>query len=157
MGNEARRTNTVNAITSKTTKEGEIYRNLTVRKDPKRQPQTCLTIQLEEINQKILAKEERLKSNWDRVQQYKQNRTFQNNERKFYLQPDIKEAKQFWSKIREQKNIIEKPNGLITWKKNYKNSKKALRRTYTWNREERHKKITELEDTWLWWRRWILV
>ena len=41
-----------------------------------------LTIQLEEIYQKVLAKEGRLK----RVKQYRQNRTFQNNERKFYHQ-----------------------------------------------------------------------
>ena len=41
-------------------------------------------IQLEEINQKVLAKEGRLKRYRQRVKQYKQNRTFQNNERKFY-------------------------------------------------------------------------
>ena len=41
--------------------------------------QEKITIQLEEINQKVLAKEGRLK-------RYRQNRTFQNNERKFYLQ-----------------------------------------------------------------------
>ena len=38
-----------------------------------------ITVQLEEINQKVLAKEGRL-------QIYRQNRTFQNNERKFYQQ-----------------------------------------------------------------------
>ena len=41
-------------------------------------------IQLKEINQKVLSKEERLKRYRDRAKQYRQNRTFQNNERKFY-------------------------------------------------------------------------
>ena len=45
-----------------------------------------LTIQLEEINQKVLAKERILKRYRERVKQYTQNRTFQNNERKFYQQ-----------------------------------------------------------------------
>ena len=45
-----------------------------------------LAIQLEEINQKILAKEGRLKRYRQRVKQYRQNRTFQNNERKFNQQ-----------------------------------------------------------------------
>ena len=45
-----------------------------------------ITVQLEEINQKVLAKEGRLKRYQQRVKQYRQNRTFQNNERKFYQQ-----------------------------------------------------------------------
>ena len=45
-----------------------------------------ITVQLEEINQKVLAKEGRLKRYWQRVKQYRQNWTFQNNERKFYQQ-----------------------------------------------------------------------
>ena len=43
-----------------------------------------ITVKLEEINQKVLAKEGRLKRYRQRVKQYRQNRTFQNNERKFY-------------------------------------------------------------------------
>ena len=43
-------------------------------------------IQLEEINQKVLAKEGRLKRYGDRTKQYRQNGTFQTNERKFYQQ-----------------------------------------------------------------------
>ena len=39
-------------------------------------------MQLEEINQKILVKRGRHKRYQDRVKQYKQNKTFQNNERK---------------------------------------------------------------------------
>ena len=73
-----------------------------------------ITVQLEEINQKILAKEGRLKRYRQRVKQYRQNRTFQNNERKFYQQlggsdtktyqqPDAKETERFWAKIWEPK------------------------------------------------------
>ena len=39
-----------------------------------------ITVQLEKINQKALAKEGRLKRYRQRVKQYRQNRTFQNNE-----------------------------------------------------------------------------
>ena len=62
------------------------------------------------MNQKLMAKEERLKRYWQRVKQYRQNRVFQDNERKFYQQvggndtktyqqPDARETEQFWSKI----------------------------------------------------------
>ena len=46
--------------------------------------QEKITVQLEELNQKVLAKEGRLKRYRQRVKQYRQNRTFENNERKFY-------------------------------------------------------------------------
>ena len=59
-------------------KDAEIIRN---RKE--KTTQEKLTIQLEEINQKVLANEGRLKRYRQRVKQYRQNRTFQNNERKF--------------------------------------------------------------------------
>ena len=73
-----------------------------------------ITVQLEEINQKVMAKEGKLKRYRQRVKQYRQNRTFQNNERKFYQQlrgsdtktyqqPDIKETERFWTKIWQQK------------------------------------------------------
>ena len=69
-------------------------------------------VKLEEINLKVLAKEGRLKIY--RQKQYRQNRTFQNNERKFYLQlggddtktyqqSDAREAEQFWTKIWQPK------------------------------------------------------
>ena len=65
-----------------------------------------ITVQLEEIHKKVLAKEGRLKRYRQRVKQYRQNRTFQNNERKFYQQlgggdtktyqrPDAKETERF--------------------------------------------------------------
>ena len=44
--------------------------------------QEKLTVQLEEIHQKVLAKEGRLKRYRQRVKQYRQNRTFQNNKKK---------------------------------------------------------------------------
>ena len=73
-----------------------------------------IIVQLEEINQKVLAKEGRLKRYRQRVKQYRQNRTFQNNERKFYQQlggsdtktyqqQDAKETERFWTKIWEPK------------------------------------------------------
>ena len=76
--------------------------------------QEKMTVQLEEINQKILAKEGRLKRYRQRVKQYRQNRTFQNNDRKFYQllgghdtktyqQPDVKETEQFWKKRHNEK------------------------------------------------------
>ena len=62
----------------------------------------------------MLAKELRLKRHRQRVKQYRQNRTFQKNERKFYQQlggsdtktyqqPDIKETERFWTKIWQPK------------------------------------------------------
>ena len=69
-----------------------------------------ITVQLEEINQRVLVKEGRLKRYRQRVKQYRQNRTFQNNERKFYQhlgghdtkiyqQLDARETERFWTKI----------------------------------------------------------
>ena len=43
-------------------------------------------MQLEEIKQKVLVNKGRLKRYRQRVKQYRQNMTFQNNERKFYQQ-----------------------------------------------------------------------
>ena len=73
-----------------------------------------ITVQLEEIYQKVLTKEGRLKRYRQGVKQYRQNRTFQNNERKFYQhlggndtktyqQPDIKETEWFCTKIWQPK------------------------------------------------------
>ena len=80
--------------------------------------QEKLTIQLQEIYQKVRAKEGRLKRYRQRVKQYRQNRTFQNNERKFYQQlgednktyqqPNAKETEQFWTKIWQPKQHNEK-------------------------------------------------
>ena len=54
-----------------------------------------ITVQLVEINQKVLAKEGRLKRYRQRVKQCRQNRTFQNNERKFYQQLGGSEMKTY--------------------------------------------------------------
>ena len=70
----------------------------------------------------MLVKEGRLKRYRKRVKQYRQNRTFQNNERKFYQQlggcdtkifqqPDAKETERFWTKIWQPKNIMKMLNG----------------------------------------------
>ena len=79
------------------------------RNKKKKVTQEKITIQLEEINQEVLAKEGRLKMYRQRVKQYRQIRTFQNNERKFYQQlgddkktyqqPDAKQTEWFWTKI----------------------------------------------------------
>ena len=90
-------------------KNAEINRN---RKE--KTTQEKLTIQLEQIYQKVLAKEGRLKRYRQSVKQYGQNRTFQNNERKFYQQlggddnktyqqPNAKETEIFWTKIWQRK------------------------------------------------------
>ena len=44
-----------------------------------------ITIQLQEINQKVLTKEGTLNRYRNRVKQYRHNRTFQNNEKKSLL------------------------------------------------------------------------
>ena len=78
-----------------------------------------ITVRLEEINQKVPAKEERLKSKTKQKGKTKQNWAFQNNERKFYQQlgghetkryqqPDAKESEQFWTKIWQLKKHNEK-------------------------------------------------
>ena len=71
------------------------------------------------INQKVLAKDGRLKRYQQRVKQYRQNRVFQNNERSFYQQlgghdtktyqqPDSRETKRFWKKVWQPKKHNEK-------------------------------------------------
>ena len=73
-----------------------------------------IIVQVKEINQKVIVKEGRLKRYRQRVKQYRKNRTFQNNERKFYQQlggsdiktyqqQDIKETERFWTKIWQPK------------------------------------------------------
>ena len=71
---------------------------------------------------KVLAKKGRLKRYLQKVKQYRQNRTFQDNERKFYQQlgedynktyqqPDAKETQRFWTKIWQPKTITKRLNG----------------------------------------------
>ena len=89
-------------------KDSGIYRSRTQKTTRER------IIQLEEINQKVLAKEGRLKRYQQTIKQYRQNRTYQNNERKFNQQlgghdtkttqqPDDKETEQIWTKIWQPK------------------------------------------------------
>ena len=82
----------------------------TCRDKKEKATQEKIKIQLEKINQKVLAKKGRSRRYRQRVKQYRQNRTFQNNKRKFYQQvggddtktcqqPDARETEQFWTKI----------------------------------------------------------
>ena len=53
----------------------------TFRNKKEKATQEKIIIQLDEINQKVQAKEGRLKRYRQRVKQYRQSRTFQNNEK----------------------------------------------------------------------------
>ena len=61
-----------------------------------------ITVQLEEINQKVLAKERRLKRYRQGVKQYRQNRTFQLNERKFYQKLEEHDTKTYHNQTPEK-------------------------------------------------------
>ena len=87
-----------------------------------------MTIQLEEINQKVLAKEGKLKRYRARVKQYKQNRTLKKTRKNSTdMQGDIArrhtnrlmqgKQKKFGAKYDNQDNITKKPNGYATWDK----------------------------------------
>ena len=127
-------------------------------------------VQLEEINQKVLAKEGIVKRYRQRVKQYRQNRTFQNNERKFYQQlgghdtktcqqPDAREPKRFWTKIRQPKKHNEKAKwindmttkleGLVEGPKaeiHIKLIKKTLKKISNWKTPGQWKKFTSIHD-----------
>ena len=67
--------------------------------------QEKITVQLEEINHK----EGRLKRYRKRVKQYRQNRTFQNNERKFYQQLGGSDTKTYQQPdVRKHRTILDK-------------------------------------------------
>ena len=81
-----------------------------------------ITPRVEEIKQKVLAKERRLKRYRQRVKQYRQDRIFQNNERKFYQRLGGHDTKHtnnrmpknpndLGLKYGNQKNIIKRLNG----------------------------------------------
>ena len=102
-----------------------------------------ITGQLEEINQKVLTKEGRLKRYRQRVKQFRQNRTFQNNERKFYQQlvgsdtktyqqPDIKETERFWTKIWQPKKHNENTEWINNMDIHIDLLKKTLKRISNW-------------------------
>ena len=107
-----------------------------------------------------MAKEGRLKRYRQRVKQYRQNGTFQNNERIFYQQlggsdtktyqqPDIKETERFWIKIWQPKkhkenaewinNITRELEGLEvapTMKINIDLPKTTLKRISNWKAQK---------------------
>ena len=101
MGDEARRTDKETATTSESSKERKTCKEICCDEKTKTKQQASLTIQLREINKKILTKEGR--------------------------QPDAKEAKRFWRKIWEQKEDNKKAEWTNNIKKDNKHSKKALR------------------------------
>ena len=113
--------------------------------------QEKITVQLEEINQKELAKEGRLKRYHQRVKQYRQNRTFQNNKRKSYQQlggsntetyqqPDSKETERFWTKIWKPKKHNENAEWINNITREIKDLKKAPKRKYTSTHPKQHRK-----------------
>ena len=88
-----------------------------------------ITVQLEEINRKVLAKEGRLKRYRQRVKQYRQNEAFQKNERKFYQQLGRRDTKtyqqldankpnDFGQKYGNQRNVRKMLNGETTLQEN---------------------------------------
>ena len=164
MGNSTGNANKKSTKTSPTDKK-ERYRN-------KRKEGTgnmgIITVQLEEINQKVLAKEGRLNRYRQRVKQYRKNRTFQNNERKFYKQlggsdtktyqkPNIKETERFWTKIwqprKQRKRWMDKQyhkRTRGTWRRPRNGNTRRLT-------QNNIKKNIKLESTSAWWNTWILV
>ena len=89
-------------------------------------------------------KEGRLKRYRQRVKQYRQNRTFQNNERKFYQQlgghdtktyqqPGAKETEQFWTKIWQPKKHNEKAEWINNKTRELEGLEEARKQKYTSN------------------------
>ena len=76
-------------------------------------------IQLEEINQKVLAKEGRQKWCRDRTKQYRQNKTFQKNARKIYQQLEEKVKRHLCNRMEGKQNCLgaKYGNGFIMTKK----------------------------------------
>ena len=73
MVNEDRRTNIETTKTSKVIKESHRYSKKS-KETKKKLLQTSMTTHLDEVNQKIKAKESRLKRDWDRVKENKQDK-----------------------------------------------------------------------------------
>ena len=168
---------TVNANkkTTKTSQNDRQERRWHIRKLSRLQKKK-IAVQLEEINQKVLAKERRLNRYRQKVKQYRQNPTFQNNGRKFYQklgwsntktyqQPDAKETERFWTKIWQQKhnenaewinNITRKLEGLEEGRKTeihidlLKTTRKRISNWKTSGHEGIHgfwfKKFTSIHD-----------
>ena len=111
--------NQIRIADKKTTPTKILKKNMTIYSDEAKKLLLERRVQLEGTNQKVQVKEGRLKIYRDMT---KQNRTFQNNERKFYQQVggewektyqllDAKEAKQFGAMYGNGKIITKKPDG----------------------------------------------
>ena len=127
-----------------------------------------ITIQQEKINQKVPAKERRLQKYRQRVKQYRQNRTFQNNERKLnqqlgevntktYQQLDAKETERFWTEIWQPKIQRRGRMKKTTRQEKLKDSKKAQKQKYTSIYSKQYEKNIKVENAWPWWNSWSLV
>ena len=126
--------------------------------------QEKITIELEEINQKVLAKEGKSKRYWQRVKQYRQNRTFHNKEHSIN---NWEEMTQKHTNNRMQK----KPNNLglkygnqrKSWRdKQYDKKTRTTRRRPEsgkthWLTQNNTKKNIKLENARPWWNTWFLV
>ena len=96
-----------------------------------------ITIKLEEINQKVMAKEGKLKRYQQKAKQYQQNRIFKNNERKFcqqvggdgtlYLQSNERETEQFWSKLWQPREDNKKAEWISNMAKEFKGLEEGLK------------------------------
>ena len=72
-----------------------------------------LSVVLEELKQRVLAKSQKIRRYQDRTEQYKQNRMFQSNQKRLFekienmetdntITPDADESKAFWGNIWDQ-------------------------------------------------------
>ena len=105
----------------------------------------------------------------DGTKQNYKNRTFQNNERKFYLkvgeesmktvsQPDARGAKRFWSKVWKQRDHNKKDERESNIEKKVAKCWRKRQSEYThWFPQSNTPKNTKLVNSWLWWHTWILV
>ena len=100
--------------------------------------------------------------------QYRQNRTFQNNKRKFYQQlgghdtktyqqPDAKETEQFWTKIWQPKKHNEKAEWINDMTRELEELKEIQSGNTHRTTQKDTKKYIKLENAWTWWNTWILV
>ena len=126
-----------------------------------------ITVQLEEINQKVLAKKDRLKRYRQRLIQYRQNRTFQNNERKFYQQLGGCDTKTTTRCKRNQTILDENMGTKETYRKYWMDKQYYKRARRTWRRpqngntrrltQKNTKKNIKLESARPLWNTWLMV
>ena len=125
-------------------------------------------IQLEEINQKVLAKGGRLKRYRQSVKQYRQNKTFQNYERKFINNWEGVTRKHTNNRMQKKPNDFGlKYGNQKTWRKGWMDKQYYTRTRRIWRRPQSGnthrftqndaKKNIKLENARPWWNTWFLV